>query len=193
MVSGSWFVVLLTSALLWPAADGRTSHFRSSGHDLGCPIGDGSPIPVAGGYGHRVFETHMLPYFAQFPVVELDRASARVWSRVLYRSNLARYGDQWDWQARRSYAALVVGLQKGWIVPRSRLAAMGSRGRSVGAETGQRRPSPVKVTNPFCDETWPASIDRQEGGLTQGTSDVTLRAMSSASVMPLRIANPFVP
>jgi len=194
MVNVSWFLVLVTPTLLWSAADCPASEICNNGSVIKYPFLCGVPVHITGEYCHRVFETQMLPYFAQFPVVELDRTSASFWSSFLYRSNLARYGDQWDWQARRSYAALVVGLQNGMIVPRSRFAAIHSRERLVeSGGTSKRLPGHVKVSNPFCDGELPGSINHQEKSLPRSEGDATFRVMTSASVMPLRITNQFVP
>jgi len=194
MLNVSWVLVLVTPTLLWSTAHCPASQIGNNGFVVKYPVVYGVPAHIAGGYCHRVFETQMLPYFAQFPVVELDRTSASFWSSFLYRSNLARYGDQWDWQARRSCAAFAVGLQNGWIVPRSRFAAIHSRERLVeSGETSKRLPDPVKLTNPFCDEKLPGSINHQEESLPRLEGNATFRVMTSASVMPLRVTNQFVP
>lgn len=193
MVNVLWFVILATPMVLWPAAQCPASGICSRGHAFGCSIVDESPFSLAGGYCHRVFETRMVPYFAQFPVVEIDPTSASSWSSLLYRSNFARYGDQWDWQARRSYFAFLLGVENGWIVPKSRLNKAHHRQPLVKSEEiSKKLHSPVKVMNPFGNEEAKNTTSGNES-LPPSASGTIVRVMTSAPVMPLRIANRFAP
>ncbi|HOA53682.1 MAG TPA: hypothetical protein PKI05_15625, partial [Thermogutta sp.] len=145
---------------------------------------------LPGAYCHRVFETHMVPYFAQFPIVEIDRSSAQFWASMLYRSDFARYGDQWDWRARLSYATYLAGLRNGLIVPKPQLhpAGAGSRTECPPGE----RPHPVVVLNLFCGEKTEGTMDRVIAPPLLEPKP-TVRITTSSAVLPMRVTNPFIP
>lgn len=186
----SWFGLLLASTLACPSPHGSALALPAKECKPPQPIIIEIPGGFGDGYCHRVFETHILPYFAQFPIVEIDRSSANFWSSLLYRSAFARYGDQWDWEARRSFAAYWTGLRNGWIVPKSRSAA-------IRAPSGPRKskdisvvsPKPVKVLNPFCEELAPKEADQANDGRSSLEAGAIVRTMTSSGIMPLRIAN----
>jgi len=145
---------------------------------------------LPGAYCHRVFETHMVPYFAQFPIVEIDRSSAQFWASMLYRSDFARYGDQWDWRARLSYATYLAGLRNGLIVPKPQLhpAGAGSRTECPPGE----RPHPVVVLNLFCGEKTEGTMDRVIAPPLLEPKP-TVRITTSSAGLPMRVTNPFIP
>jgi len=189
MVNAPWLSLLIVPTLVCPA-------FR----DPLLVITKGKPCRVPyhttayvapclpGGYCHRVYETHALPYFVQFPIVEMDRSSVAFWANRLYRSDFARYGDQWDAAARQSYATFVLGLQYGGIVPKSTFSHVSTR------PTGPaQRLSPVRVINPFFNEnTQHKPLEGKETEVLE-TSRVKVQTLTSSSVMPVRITNQFVP
>ncbi len=132
----------------------------------------------------------MIPYFAQFPVVEIDRYSAQLWASRLYRSDFARYGDQWDWRARAAYAAFLKALQDGRIVPKSQLRSVQIGGKK--GHTPKERPHPVVVINPFCSE----KVEDATGEALLPPllePKPTIRLTTSSPVLPVRVTNPFVP
>ena len=99
MLNVSWVLVLVTPTLLWSTAHCPASQIGNNGFVVKYPVVYGVPAHIAGGYCHRVFETQMLPYFAQFPVVELDRTSASFWpasfiGRILRATAISGIGRQ---------------------------------------------------------------------------------------------------
>ncbi|MGQ9504680.1 MAG: hypothetical protein ACUVQG_06290 [Thermogutta sp.] len=190
----SWFALLLSSTLAYLSPHGLALAF---------PVRECKPaqpiiIEISGGLGdgycHGVFETKMLPYFAQFPVVEIDRGTADFWSSFLYRSAFARYGDQWDWEARRSFAAYWAGVRNGWIVPKSRFVTIRASNRAMESrDLSNVSPKPVRILNPFCAEGARSEADQGKDSHSALEAGTLVRTTTSSGIMPLRIVNQFVP
>lgn len=150
----------------------------------------------SGGYGHPLlpfshiifadpallpYESDAVPYFDRFPVIEVSATSAPRWARFLYRSDFARYGEQWDRSTWDIYRRIALGLRRGEIIRRP-AAFDGARLRGVGKP--QEGPSPIRITNPFVmrpSSSTPSGV---------GAAQVTFRRGSSGPPAR-RIANPF--
>lgn len=177
-----------------------------------CPGGWTSPIPWQAVYPGRSpaklfyagsglvwacppYETRPLPYFAQFPVVTMntvDSVSAGFWGRYLYRSDLARYGDQWDAQAKWASLGLAEAIRRGQVVPQGLtyqdVARRGRITRPAAEEIEASKPQPVLVRNPFVEDEEPQSPP--VGNF--GPPAARIQTLTSARVPPLRITNPYV-
>lgn len=138
------------------------------------------------------YETHVLPYFAQFPVVRVDSVTAGFWGRYLYRSDLARYGDQWDARAKWAPLGLAEAIRRGQVVPHGltswswEVARRGRITRPAADEIEATKPQPVLVRNPFVEGVEPKSppLSNFGGPATR------IQTLTSARVPPLRITNP---
>jgi len=191
MVSISWLSLLIAPTLVCPVFHDPSLVVtgRKLCHVLHPSAGQVLPL-LPGGYCHRVYETQSVPYFAQFPVVEIDHASVTFWANRLYRSDFARYGDQWDSAARQSHVAFLLGIHNGWIVPKSKFSPLHISARS---KDQMQHPSPVRIVNPFCN----AEVEHEthNAGSTPESAKprVTIQSTTSSSVMPVRITNQCVP
>lgn len=191
MVSISWLSLLIAPTLVCPVFHDPSlvATGRKVCHVLHPCVRQVLPL-LPGGYCHRVYETQSVPYFAQFPVVEIDHASVTFWANRLYRSDFARYGDQWDSAARQSHVAFLLGVQNGWIVPKSKLSSLHLAGRPARPA---QPPSPVRVINPFSNEEAERKTLGAESTSGLAGAEVRIQTMTSSSVMPIRITNQFVP
>lgn len=164
------------STLSWPTPhSGRGCGFPICGYVLVDPV-------------RFPYETDAQPYFDQFPVIELSAMTAPRWGRFLYRSDFARYGDQWTRNTRDVYWRIAIGLQRGEIVTRASLR--GPVSQSVGEPQALSRP--VRIMNPFVIS---ASLGfPSEANAAHADEQQSVQAplgTRSSGPSPKRIENPF--
>ena len=138
------------------------------------------------------YETDMVPYFAQFPVIMVTAETVQQWGRLVYRSDLARYGDQWTRQTWWNYRRIAEALAKGEILPGSDLTA--TRAREKKSVHYRQGLPPVLVVNPFAAHDKSGAPGRGQVAVSAELGDhsrVALRSGSSGP-QPQRIINPFV-
>ncbi|WP_347243514.1 hypothetical protein [Thermogutta sp.] len=137
------------------------------------------------------YETNMVPYFSQFPVISFSYRTLHRWGRAIYRSDIARYGDQWTRQTWWNYRWIAQALAKGEIVPGNDSSV--TRAKTKTSDHYRQVSGPILVINPF-------AADAQNGPEVHSPSTVSPEVGDRSKVMvrfgsigpqPQRITNPF--
>ncbi|MEJ5341393.1 MAG: hypothetical protein WHT09_07470 [Thermogutta sp.] len=138
------------------------------------------------------YETNMAPYFAQFPVITVTPDTVQRWGRLVYRSDIARYGDQWTRQTWWNYRWIAQALAKGEILPTNYSSVPWPNMKK--SDRLRQALRPILVINPFAGNHSNSGPDRTPPAVSSelgGDSKVTIRPGSSGP-QPRRIINPFV-